>query len=394
MSPSESGVAPFRKLLWLDTILCDAEDDRQVIDRYFKRFLLTLETIGNQDIPPETDFRFVVNLSRDKYSYVPLMEAALDRWNSSLRASARIHLYDHPPDGYGVSSDSHIDRIKNPNKQPGRREDLFAAAVKGEDFRRYQAVIRISMDDDDLYAAGHLRQISFLADALLDSHPQQVSAVGLYRQNLATVAPTVISFRDVDFSRVIPGNKFYIIPASCYPEIARYSPWSIPELIDEDAVEQFAESSINLLLVRNNEPTFVYMRRAQNLSGQSKSAYIDSIRGEREFPDEESLVRHLTRSTGSRLVIPVTGPLPREFRLLCRRDLSGTVKVTTNFERMYGDGYAIAFYLMQGAERVDVRWYSQSATVSFPSAPAGCTVRAFVQQNGKIIARKAVRVVG
>ncbi|MDK1329046.1 hypothetical protein [Arthrobacter sp. zg-Y1143] len=389
-SSSHSGL----KLLWIDTVLCDAEDDPDIIERYLQRFLLTMESIGAQTIPDGADFRFTVNLSRDKLAYLPRIEQAICRLGAAHRHGTRVHLYDHPPGGYGVPASSHIDSIKNPNKQPGRREALFAAAAAGENFGRYESLVRISMDDDDLYFPGHLSQISAFADALLVSHPESVSAAGLYRQNLATVTPAGISMRDVDFNRVIPGNKFFVIPASHVPNAARYSPWAIPELIDEDAVERFAGTGVNLVLVRNNAPTFVYMRRAANLSLQSKDACIDNTHAEQEFSNEEDLLDHLRSSPAEPARVPVMAPLPREFRLTCSRAHDGTVNVSTNFDTMFGPGHRIAFYLMHGAERLDVRWYSGDGSAQFTHTPPGCTVRAFVQYDGEIIARKGRRVFG
>ena len=248
------------------------------------------------------------------------------------------------------------------------------------------------MDDDDLYFPGHLAQISSMADSLLASHPSQVSAVGLYRQCLASVTPSGVTLRIVDFSRVIPGNKFFVIPLSCITQAAGYSPWAIPELIDEEAAERFARTGVNLVLARNNEATFVYMRRAQNLSLQSKDSYIDAVHSRQEFSQESELVAYLAASLVRAGAAPVFAPLPREFRLTCRRDPHGTVAVNTNFHRLFRPGDRIAFYLMHGSDRLAVKWYSADGSAIFPDAPQGCSVRAFVQRDGEIIARKAVRV--
>ena len=160
-----------KKLIWLDTIFCDAETDAQVIDRYMARFMVTLQSIGRQRIPETSDIRLTVHLSQDKSRLAPVIQSAFDSFSNGIGAFCNIHFYEHPAEGYGVPAGSHIDQLKNPNKQPGRRDGLFADSSQAVDFHAYGAVIRISMDDDDLYLPGHLEQISSLADILLAESP-------------------------------------------------------------------------------------------------------------------------------------------------------------------------------------------------------------------------------
>ncbi|MCQ2000401.1 hypothetical protein [Arthrobacter zhaoxinii] len=380
------------KLLWIDTVFCDAESDPAVIERYLQRFVLTLATLGKQVIPEDTDLRLTINLSRDKCALVPRITEAIRRMDPEIRYGSRIHVYDHPAAGYGVPTSAHIDKIKNPNKQPGRREALFSEASSTEQWDEYQAMIRISMDDDDLYFSGHLNQICTVADTLLDNYPGSVCAAGLYRQNLGTVTSHGVTLTTVDFNRVIPGNKFYVIPSGHFQDAAAYSPWGIPELIDEDAVDRFGQRGVVLTLARANEPTFVYMRRASNLSRQSKAEYIDATHGERVFATEDDLARYVCSA-------PVTGPsnivlaaLPREFRLSASRSANGRVSVSTNLEAMFGPDHQMALYLMLGTERLDMRWYSENQDAVFHNVPSGCSIRAFVRNRGEIISRKVVRV--
>ncbi|MCC9174282.1 hypothetical protein [Arthrobacter sp. zg-Y179] len=381
-----------RKLLWIDTIFCDAERDPAVIERYLRRFMLTLSSLGKQVIPEGTDFRLTIYLSRDKQALLPRITEAISRMGPAIRSGSRVHLYDHPAAGYAVEPTAHIDKIKNPNKQPGRRETLFSEAASPGQWTEYEALIRISMDDDDLYFPGHLNQICTLADTLLHEHPDSVSAAGLYRQNLATETSQGVTLTTVDFSRVIPGNKFFVIPARHFEEAAVHSPWSIPELIDEDAVDRFARRGTILTLARTNEPTFVYMRRTSNLSRQSKAEFIDATHAELVFASEADLVHHVCAAPVREPTNPILAALPREFRLNVSRSGNGRITVSTNLKAMFGPDHQMALYLMQGTDRIDIRWYSDNPDAVFDDAPTGCTVRAFVRHGGEIISRKAVRV--
>lgn len=248
------------------------------------------------------------------------------------------------------------------------------------------------MDDDDFLLPNHFQQISFLAHSILQKSSHQVTAVGLYRQRLASLTDDGAVMTTVDFSRCIPGNKFYVIPADYFSSAADYSPWGIPELIDEEAVDRFFKQNIHLTLVRNNEPTFIYMRRGSNLSRNDKSDYIDHSYDNKRFANEQDLLNHSSAATSIEMPTPDMRPLPRQFHMTASRSGSGKTTVTTNFLKLFHADSTIAFYLMQGTNRIDTIWYSRNESVVFTNVPRGCSVRAFVRMNGEIIHRKLVRI--
>lgn len=389
---TEMTLSAQKKLIWLDAIFCDAETDAEVIDRYLARFMVTLRSIGQQRVSEETDIRLIVYLSRDKSHLASKIRAAFDGFTNGMRSSSKIHFYEHPAQGYGVAEGSHIDQVKNPNKQPGRRERLFTDSSQGVDFSEYGAVIRISMDDDDLFLPGHLEQISSLAAALLRDSPNSPSAAGMYQCYLAHVGDRDSRMERVSFSRVIPGNKFFVVPRDRFSNLAEYSPWSIPEHIDDEAAEAFMARGIRLTLARNNRPTFVYMRRSLNLSGQSKEHYVDAVHESRRFANEADLVSTVARWADTRPAIPwQLQPLDRVLSLKCSRMTGDVIRAETNFSRMFGPGHQIAYYLLKDGERIDAKWYSSDDVVFFDAPAAPCSVRVFVRQNGTIIDRKSTR---
>jgi hypothetical protein len=391
----ETTVAPVsvrKKLIWLDTIFCDAETDTQVIDRYLARFMVTLQSIGRQRKPESSDIRLTVHLSRDKSHLAAKIESAFDSFSTGIRAVCKLHYYEHPADGYGVPAGSHIDQLKNPNKQPGRRERLFADSSQGVDFTAYGAVIRISMDDDDLYLPGHLEQISSLADVLLTESPASPSAAGMYQCFVAHVGDDECRMRQVSFNRVIPGNKFFVVPSNQFSMLADCSPWSIPEYIDDEAAEAFQSRGIRLTLARNNQPTFVYMRRALNLSGQSKEHFVDAVHDSQRFVHEADLVATVAGWGHSQPAVAwQLQPLDRMLRLKCSRTAPGVIRAETNFSRMFGPEHQIAYYLMQDGARIDAKWYSSDDVVSFNAPAAPCSVRVFVRKDGEIVDRASTR---
>lgn len=382
-----------KTLLWLDTILCDAETDPIVIDRYYQRFKQTIKALGHQHLPAELDVVFIVNLSRDKISYLPLITEELRRMPPAIAQGSRVHLYDHPAEGYRVPQKAHIDQVKNPNKQPGRRDRLFGDASAQTDFTQYKAVIRISMDDDDIFFPGHLSQVYEASQRLLIDRPNTVSAAGFYRSYLVHVTGQGVTLDSVNFNKIIPGNKFYVVPENEYKRLQSLSPWSLPETMDVEAVERFKADSIHLALIRNNAPTFAYMRRAQNLSGQSKAGYIETINSQTEFTNESDFLAHTWASPKPPALVEIVDePLPRIFRMSCTRPASAPseIHVTTNFPKVFDKDCSIAFYLMHGHDRLDVQWYASQGTASFRSTVSNLTIRAFVRKDGEIIHRAAI----
>lgn len=390
---SGTAVGARRQLIWLDTIFCDAETDAHVIDRYMARFLITLQSIGHQRIPESSDIRLTVHLSRDKSHLASTIQTAFDSFNNGINTWCKIHFYEHPADGYGVLEGSHIDQVKNPNKQPGRREQLFANSSRGVDFSKYSAVIRISMDDDDLYLPGHLEQISSLAAVLLKDSPSSPSAAGMYQCYVAHIGDTDSRMEQVSFNRVIPGNKFFVVPSDRFSDLADYSPWSIPEYIDDEAAEVFMNRGIRLTLARNNRPTFVYMRRTLNLSGQSKEHFVDAVHESYRFASEADLVATVAGWDNPQPSIAwQLQPLDRTLRLKCSRTATNVICAETNFSKMFGPDHQIAYYLMQDGSRIDAKWYSSDDVVFFNAPAAPCSVRAFVRKDGKIVDRIATRL--
>lgn len=119
----------------------------------------------------------------------------------------RIHIYAHLPDGYTVPEGWHVDLINNPNKQPCRREQLFVESSRTEHFNDYEAVIRVSMDDDDLYLPGHTTQLASIAATLLRESPTSPSAAGLYRCYFAEVRQKRCQRHPCEFQSSHPGKQ-------------------------------------------------------------------------------------------------------------------------------------------------------------------------------------------
>lgn len=173
-----------------------------------------------------------------------------------------------------------------------------------------------------------------------------------------------------------------------------YSPWGIPEFIAQEAADLFSQRGILLTLVRNNEPTFLYMRRGSNLSQDNKSAYIDNLVGRNQFKNEDELDDFISSQSNDLTYTPELAPLARKFRLTVSRSPDDWAVVATNLEKMFGPDAMIAYYLVKGAERLKTLWYCREEVAVFKDVPPGCSVRAFVRLGDEIIHRKAVRIWG
>ncbi|MDJ0321747.1 DUF6270 domain-containing protein [Pseudarthrobacter sp. PS3-L1] len=376
-------------MIWLDVIICDAETDNRIVSSYIDRFRTSVAGLSAQKDINKTDVIFTVHLSRDKKQFIEAINEIMAQLPKLERWKSQIHFYDHPVEGYGELASSHPDLRVNPNKQPGRRELLFEDASLGFSFEKYDYVIRISMDDDDFFLPNHLNQVKAIADQLYLQNPEQVSAAGLYRSYIVSSNPDRATAEFVDFRRVIPGNKFFIIPSQSIDEISQFSPWSIPERIDEESVERFSRRRIRLNLIRDNQPTFAYMRRQSNLSGQSKDHSIDKRYEGFAAEGEAALLRTLIEKDLSKSISKAytSKPLSRVFVVNLRRIDLQSVRVSSNFSRVYDDSHKIAYVLLRGSTQLETKWYSHSDVVEFKTQKRGLTVRAMVRRNGVVVSR-------
>lgn len=248
-----------------ETIFCDSESNFSVLDVYFERLVKCLHSIANLDISG-FDYRHILYISGDKSTHI---EKIQNLNFAGLGDRLVVIKYEHPEEGYNLPGD-HIDLIKNPNRSPGYRDKLFA--MVGLDFEDYDFIIRIAIDDDDLWLPWHIKNIvEYVGDKYFNVEYSEkfIHGIGILNSYIAYVASDKCIVEKVELNRFICGNKFYV--SNDWGWISKWSPWSFPDLVDDAVVLKFrSRHGIQLNSLSTNDPGFIYVRRGSNLSVQNK----------------------------------------------------------------------------------------------------------------------------
>lgn len=272
-------------LIVSETIFCDVETDKEKLNEYFERLKLCLLSISNIDAYG-FDYRHLLYVSNDKTEFIEKIKSFIEEKNIKF---VDVVDYEHPKEGYPYGKNDHIDLIKNPNRSSGYRDRLFEKA--SIDNFRYDGFLRVAIDDDDAWLSGHLRNLLNLGVYLHSlSGEQLLVAGGVLSAYIAKVkkGDTQVELEKVELDRAICGNKFYF--SKNWEKIKSWSPWSIPDVIDESAIEKFKKNyNISLFKLSGVEPGFIYFRRGLNLSSQSKSWCTKKAIDKQMLPNERSV---------------------------------------------------------------------------------------------------------
>ncbi|GAA1327069.1 hypothetical protein GCM10009592_13510 [Brachybacterium rhamnosum] len=387
---------PARTLVILEMIFCDNESDAQILATYFSRFEITLASVLAQDVPPDAELLVTLHMSRDKVEWIDRVDDMIREVGRSPRLRCNIHLYDHPPEGYPGGDLSRVDWVKGPNKHSPHRERLFLEAHEGLHVDRYRRVLRVNLDDDDLWFPWHVRNLCDAARAARLS--PEVShagplALGILDSIIGYVQEGSTTLDVQRLKRTLTGQKFYVIDSpESVDALAPYSSLGVPERIDAEFHERFGKREIGLYGIVGLVPSFVYVRWGQNLSRQGKQYLEVTTFGQVEISGpaaaldlNESEIPHSV--DGLRVVVPGDG----ELRVNVRRNARGLL-VTTNLED-FPAGAEVCYYLIHRRNRADARWYSSDPEMTFRDAPPSSSVRAFVRVGTEVVAQAESRAV-
>lgn len=386
---------PASTLILLETIFCDYEHDPEILASYFERFQLTIESLSKQQVPARAELSVVVYVSGDKGTWADKVHGEIDRWQDvrDARVSIKIHTYEHPEIGYPEGDQTRVDWQKNPSKHAPHREQLFASSCGAVDFSAYDRLIRITLDDDDVWLPWHATTLVTVAEAARSdrrvAHEEDL-ALGLLDVNIAYIGDGEIEVRTVALERTLTGDKFYVIDEpGARDDLAKRSAWSIPEVMDKEQQRRMRRHGVGLYAVRNYGAGFVYMRWGQNLSRQRKDGFqivglgSQTLAAPRDILELSRNQVPTDRSSGLWF-----GILPGRLKVEAKRH-GRQVHASTNFDDVKKAGSQLALQVMRGDKRIDVRAYGSSATAVFEDVPSGVTVRAFIRRDGEITDRAA-----
>lgn len=381
-----------KTLVLLETIFCDNESDPEILGKYFARFELTVASLARQEVPNGTSFRATVYLSDGKGEWGlrvrDLITSAQE--DAAPGVELRLHEYSHPEIGYPEGDATRVDWAKNPNKHSPYRERLFEAAHTDVDLESLDRLLRVTIDDDDLWLPWHIRNLVDIARSARQDERvgwKGVLAIGLLDTNVAYVGEDSVIVETLALERTLTGDKFYVIDEPAQLDTLRpYSPWSIPEVMDKNQRRLLEKRGIGLFAARNYAPSFVYMRWGQNLSIQRKDGFIIRTLG-RTPVRVPANVLELTPDQVSYVEAPLwLGILRGRLTIKARRN-GATVEVSTTFDGIASPTSEICFYLLKEGEKIGNIGYSRKGRAIFRDAPPGVKVRGFHRRDGKVVER-------
>ena len=379
-------------LVLLETIYCDYQTDPEIIGSYFTRFEHTVASLAQQDVPEDATFRATIYLSTDKGEWGDRVRALIEEAlrTAAPRVDIRIHDYTHPEIGYPEGDPTRVDWAKNPSKHAPYRERLFEAAHEDVDLEALDRLLRVTIDDDDIWLPWHVKNLVEVAARAREDERvswEGVLALGLLDENLGDTGEDGVTLETLALERTLTGDKYYVIDKPAELEtLWPYSPWSIPEVMDLNQKRRLEQRGIGLYAVRNYVPSFVYMRWGQNLSIQRKDGLIIRTLGRTPVASPAALL-DLTPAQVPHVDAELWfGILRGRLSIEARRN-GTTVDVFTSFDDIAVPSSEVCYYLMQGNEKVGMIPYSRKGRVMFRNAPPGVKVRGYHKRDGKVVER-------
>lgn len=378
-------------LVLLDILFCDFESDHEILARYFERFRLTLDSLQQQEVPEGAELLITVQMSADKKEWISRAQEILRTPPKSPRNAIQLWQYEHPAEGYPGGDPDRVDWVKKPNLHSPLREKMFIACHGDLPVERYARVIRVGLDDDDLWMPWQTTNLLMIADAA--RHDPKVThdgvlAIGILDTMVGYVGDEGVDVVSSQLRRSLTGDKFHVIdhPTSV-ADMAAHSPSAVPEQVDVEYHVRFDRRGIGLYAAGGCVPGFIYMRWGQNLSRQGKE-YLENEQFGRVHVAAPELVARIPEADVPRssreLWFSVPGEAP-PLKVSARR-VGAQVRVNSNYRNLPGRHLKVCYYLMQGSTRVDARWYEEDPRAVFENAPEGVRVRAFVRDaDGTII---------
>lgn len=256
------------------------------------------------------------------------------------------------------------------------------------DFPSYRSVIRVAIDDDDLWLKNHVSELHRVARQGHLSHPEaEILALGPVNCMIGYVSNDGVDVDIVSMRRTLTGDKLYSLEHATVGTISTLSPWGIPEILDESMAQRLLERGITLRYVKGNAPGFIYLRWGQNLSNYRKDYHVAETYGSFKVESVESLLSYPNQNILTSQEPVEFGTFGKKLEVRASRSSEGTVQYTTNFESLNLADSQICFYLLQSGKRIDVKAYSNRGAGAFTNAPKGVNVKAFVRNNDGIYLR-------
>ncbi|WP_447577886.1 hypothetical protein [Achromobacter kerstersii] len=379
-----------------ETVFCDTETSPDVLDLYFSRLLVSMESVRSQRLTPNCRLAHVLYVSSDKKEYIQRLKAIAEDKNTEQK-KLLVVVYTHPSEGYPFPPGSHIDLVKMPNRTSDYRDALFQKALaelsSAITWDASAYFIRIALDDDDFWAPWHLDEVIAAAEHFLNDKTKDTFAIGLTNGFIANVDESRAVLTTIKFNRCLNGNKFVV--SRSLEKMRDLSPWGINDWVDVGVQRAFrSQHNGDLVLIENGVPSFCYFRRGYNLSQQNKDWCIEEKLNQTSFRSEHELIEALYAHSAQHNVRHVKEIFNEETLKVTVRYLKDHLKFNSSFDSLKQPGDLIAFYLLKDGDRVAALMYSgtrSSGEFALGYGPGTYRIKAFFKRNG-VVEKTAVSV--
>lgn len=308
-APEESAKTESVFLL-VETIFADTERRQENLEVLLSTHINTLYSLHKQRQVEGVTALHITYCSVDKSEEYFTLAKVIDDLNA--RAGTFLFAlipYEHPAEGYPKPANGHIDAVILPNKYSAERFSVLSEpSVKALNncaaYRQSSIFVRSGLDDDDLWSSNALSTISEVARAAAEIQGRGVKGIGIGCQ----MVYYPLKYGQLDRAQmrvVLTGSKFYMSRQSNLIEL--HSPYTLPESFSTNVRRQFRSQNVDLYLVRNCKPYFVYVRNGKNLSTMDKSQhYIDLEESNIAVGRDIAVISAATASALRRSVPPLT----------------------------------------------------------------------------------------
>lgn len=280
IDPIIRSTLPITDLVLSETIFVDTETDIDKRQDYLTKYQVGLKSMNRLKIPQGAVHIHITYCSIDKVDDVLVLSkriTRLNRYNDGTRFL--LMLYKHPKEGYPPAKSGRPAAIRLPNKHAPFNNMLAEKPLTYiEQYRALPAAerfYRLALDDDDAWINYGIGEVIRIGSEACAQNGRSLKAIGFANQILYYA-----NSGRVDIAELRPamnGSKFFT--SQDWDKIRHHSPFELPEYFSSQIERRHRALGIDLRMVRNNRPIFIYVRgHATSISQTSKTSLYQELK--------------------------------------------------------------------------------------------------------------------
>lgn len=278
-------------VIFSETIFADVETRWDKLRDFLDFYRLSLESIARQrEVYASRHIHFTY-VSVEKTREILALARLINRLNGESGFSElRLVLFEHPS-VRGEADNGHIEHQYTPSRFGDKPKELFTKAVfnlGSSEVTSRELYLRCALDDDDVWLPWAMQEMVYAARTLVSNGGRPCKSLGFPNQFL--YYPQEFGRVDsVRMAMVMTGSKVHV--GIGWDNISDRHAWGLPESFSANMRRRFRHNGVDLVLVENNRPLWVYVRRAGRLSATTKfEHYREEPRTINHIGDEHSIL--------------------------------------------------------------------------------------------------------